>query len=334
MNEKVFSSRRANAVWAVCVPFLAAVCGAPCTGAQSGVPQPPAGHWARTTAALLNYGHDQCSGVGERTLAYWKRLSGGDVEAALEQYSLTRARAELAGARRSLDIAHGFLQTAISEIDEVEDRVLDLLYEADVKLCNVVAGPAPPRSDYESRVDGAEAEVLAAKQAVMEVLPPNTTDQELAKELQPYLEAIELAAGVERERVRQEMEAIKPPPERPSAQDLMETWFDRYQQAVAPAKSALRAYLEGRQKNDAAALQVACKELQETVLPLLVDEQSVFLAPDAAVEKPLKAVYTAMRRIGTHCSAGRFKEADEAYAWLQEQLNRAAGALAQYSLRP
>jgi hypothetical protein len=336
MHVKVRASCPSSFVRVVSVVVLASIwLPAPPSGAQSAVARPPEGRWARTTAALLLYSHDQCSGVGERTIAYWKRLSGGEgAAAALDQYILTRATAELTGARKALDIARDFLPTAVAEIDAVEGEILNVLYEADAELCDVVARPEPPRSDYENRIDQAEAEVEAAERGVWTILPPDVTENDLAKELEPYLGAIELAAGVAREQIRQELEVLKPPPEVPTAQDQMEAWFQGYQQAVAGAKSALRVYLDGRQRNDATAINSACKELQDAVLPLLADDQTVFRAPDAAVERPLKAVYTAMRRLGVHCASGQFRKADEAYAWMQEQLNRAAGALAPYSLRP
>lgn len=323
---------------AVPIALVAAWCATPSVHAQADIPKPAKGHWAQTTLALLQHSHDQCSSVGKRASTYWRQLSGGDAEAALDRYMLTNVTADLMGARKARDIARGFLEGAKAEIDAVESKILDHLYAAETDFCDAVAQPEPPRADYESRIAEAEAKVETARNRLGVILllteDPRELAKELSKELEPYLDAIELAAELAKEQVLQELESQKPPPKLPTPQELMEDWHAGYQQAVAAAKTALHQYIESRRQNDSSALQTACKDLQDAVNPLLVEDLQVFRAPDGAVEKPLKAVYTAMRRIGTRCSAGQFKKADEAYAWMQEQLNRAAVVLAPYSLRP
>lgn len=347
MNVTGYIPRRQRFGRAVALLVVASAwCATRSSHAESGIPKPAKGHWAETTVALLQYSRDQCSGVGQRAVAYWRNLSGSELQASLDQYMLTRATADLQSARKALDIARDFLPRAISEIDAVQGKVLDVLYEAGTELCNVVAQPTPPLAEYENHIAAAESNVQAAKGKLDAIMlstgDPESTEErskelakELAKELEPYQEIIDLAGGMAREQVREELEAETPPPARPTAQELMDRWYASYQQAVVPAKSALRVYLEARQRNDSTAIRTACKELQDTVLPLLLEDgKQIFQAPDAEVETPLKTVYTAMRRIGVRCMAGQFKEADEAYKWMQERLNRAAEVLAPYSLRP
>lgn len=301
----------------------------------SKVPEPEKGRWAATVVALLDHGHDLCSDVAERTTSYWRRLSGDGsaVQESLDRYIVTRATTDLAAARKTLDIASGFLEEATREMTAEGGEVLKRFYEAEEALYEIVVQPVPPLADFKSRIETADQRVRELEAELGNLL--RLDREQLAQQVKPYLDAIEIAGAVAQQEVMRDLEAAKPPPPPPpSNQDLMEAWYARYSESVVGAKVALRAYLQARSGSDPGAIQQSCKDLLAAVIPLLTDKEGVFRAPDPDVEEPLSTVYRAMRRIGNRCTAGRFSDADEAYDWLKENLNESARVLARYGLSP
>lgn len=319
-------------------PIVAALAASLAAQPVSKVPEPEKGRWAATVLALLDHGHERCSDVAERTTSYWRRLSGDGsaVRESLDRYIVSpRATADLAAARKSLDIASGFLAEAARETAAGTGEVLERLYEAEEDLYEIVVQPAPPLADFKSRIENADRRIKELEAELGNLL--RLDREQLAMQVKPYLDAIEIAGAVAQQEVmrERELESEKPPPPPPpSDQDLMKAWHGHYTEAVVGAKMALRAYLQARSGNDPGAIQQACRALLGAVIPLLTDKAGVFQAPDPDVEEPLSTVYRAMRRIGNRCTAGRFNEADEAYGWLKENLNKSARVLARYGLQP
>lgn len=300
---------------------------------RSAVPDPPDGQWAATTVALLRHGHERCAGVADGLLAHWRRLRGDGpgVSASLDRFVLTRATADLAAARQALDLARGFLPRAALEVDPVAGAALDRLYEAETELCTLVALPAPPIDAFQRRLDEIAAHGGDAERELGERLTLPRKGQ-ASRELAPYLGLIETAATAAQQRMLADRE-VPPPPRGPTLGEKMAAWHLRYSAAVPPSKLALRAYLEGRRTNDAGAIQQACKDLLAAVIPLLADEP-VFQTPDPEAGEPLLDVYTTMRRLAVHCTAGRFREADDTYERLERDLAAAGAVLSKHGLRP
>ena len=303
------------------------------SAARSAVPEPADGRWATTAVALLRHSHQRCAGAADRLLDHWRQL-GGDgegVQEALDRFVLTEATEDLAAARKALDLARGLLPRAALEVDTASAAVLDRLYAAETALCNLAALPAPPRGDFQRRLEEAAA---AIGDAETELGGHLTLPDEgaLSLQIQPYLSLIAAAASSAQQQMLDDRLPPPPPPEL-TLQERMEAWHRRYAAAALPSKQALRAYLEGRRAADAAAIQRACAGLMTAVLPLLADE-AVFRAPDPEVREPLQDIYRAMRRLGVHCTAGRFREVDVEYGHVQRHLSAAAGVLSAYSLGP
>lgn len=284
--------------------------------------------------ALLQHGQDRCSRVGQRLLTYWRQLEGDadHIQQSLERYMLTRTSADLAGARKALDLARGLLTRAGSEVNAVRREALEQLYEVDTTLCRLVAQPTPPMENFHQRVDLAESHIEQAlgKLGNLVAFPER---KKFIQKLEPFQAKIDAASDEARDQVKKELEVRRPEQLPPTSYHLMQTWHRGYEKSVMSSKSALRDYRDSRAVNDAPAIQQACKNLLEAVIPLLARDE-VFRAPDRALEVPLRAVYKAMRRLGNRCTAGRFVEADRAYEWLESSLDEAATILATYSLEP
>ncbi len=306
---------------------------APASG-QVQIPSPPEGRWATTAVAVLQHSDERCSGIAERLTTYWKGLSGGSEQRreALDRYVLTQTTADLAGARKALDIVRGFLPTATAETSAGTGAVLERLYDAETALCNLVAQPPWPFADFEERLEEVQADIdFAESELGSRIALPLKND--LRRELKPYVGIIDATAGLAQRKMFEDLETLKTEPEPPTELELMQVWSARYQQAALPTKTALAQYLEGRRASDARAIQRACKDLLARVIAFLADEE-IFKAPDPDVELPLKNAYRTIRTLGGHCTAGRFQEVDKDYRRIQKHLGDVTEVLAEYSLRP
>lgn len=302
--------------------------------ARPAVPEPAEGRWATTSIALLRHSHERCAGAADRLLARWRHLGGNaeSVQESLDRLVLTEATADLAAARKTLDLARGFLPRAALEVDPTTGAVLDRLYEAETALCNLAALPAPPRDEFAHRVEEAAA-AIARTEAELGGRLTLPDEEQLGLQLQPYLGLIEDAGRSAQEQVLEELRPPPTTPRQPTVKERMDAWHRQYAAAVLPSKLALRAYLEARQANDAAAIQRACSDLGTSVLPLLADD-ALFRAPDPEAQEPLRDIYRSMRRLAVHCTAGRFRETDVEYGNLQRHLSAAAAVLTRYGLGP
>lgn len=325
------SLRRVRATWTALAALAVTLFLTPSAGAA--VPDPAPGHWASASLALLGSGETRCTEIGEGILRHWGTLSGSPESQrnALDQYVLRQTTPDMASAREALDIARRFLAKTTQDSDTDTAAALLQLFETTTALCNTVAQPAPPKADFEAALSHLREEVLSAKHLLSRLVA--ASPEELSKDLQPYLPALQQAAERAEEKNRRDL-AIEPEKEAgPTLQDLMTTWHQAYAQAVAPTKLALRHYLEARRASDGPAIQDSCRTLLTEVQELL-DHPQVFQAPDDEATEPLNNVYRSMRLLGGQCTSGRFDQVDEQYSRMTRFLKEAAEALAPYHLQP
>ena len=300
---------------------------------REATPSPRDGRFTVTVLALLGHSHGRCDDIGERLTSHWRKLSQKDPTAALEQFLLQRATEDLAAARQALDDVRQLLPGVARTADADVHRALDELFEAETELCNLVTRPSPPRSRFLDRLESTKIKIASIESRLGNMLAVPGED-ELSRLLEPYLERIDRAGEVAREKVRRDLEAMRPPPPPPPTMtELMAGWHRGYQARVRTTKLALGQYVQGRRNNDARAIREACKTLLAEVVPIL-GEEDAFRAPDENVEEPLRKAYISLRNLAGHCTAGRFGDVDDSFRRAQFYLGEAAKVLGPYSLSP
>ncbi len=311
---------------------LAAILALP-AAAGDAVPPPPAGKAAQTALALLNYNRELCDGIAGRLVAHWGKL-GSSPQAQLEtlrQRVVNRELSSLASARAAADLVEGFLPRIKDEAEGETFAFLERIHRLEIELCDTVAFPDGSREEFETelakildRIEGEEAEL-----GRLLVVP----EDQLGSARAPYLGHL-LKAGVEAEgEYLDHLESLKPPPELPTLQDLMNAWHQQYAPAVVPTKQALGKYLAGRRANDPKLIRTACREISAAVIPLLRNHR-VFEAPAPKVGPALRRAFWELKSMASQCSAGRSRETETHYLEMQTELSQAAGLLAEFSLKP
>ena len=328
------ASRRATS--AVCAIFALAAClelAAPGTAAGDEVAPPAEGTAAATALALLAYNRELCDGIAGRLVVHWRSL-GAAPETQLEtmrQWVVDTELSNLASARAASDLVGSFLRRVNDEAGGPTGAALERLHVLEVELCDTVAYPNDSREAFEAEVatilDRVEQE--EAELGRLLVVPEQTLETALA----PYLGHVQLA-GIEAEgEYRDYLDSLKPPPELPTLQDLMEAWHRGYSQAVLPTKQALGRYLGGRRANDSKVIRTACREILAAVIPLLRDQRALE-APFPKVVKPLRRAFNELKTMASECTAGRSREMEHHYQEMQYQLAAAARVLAEFQLKP
>ncbi len=311
---------------------LAATAALP-AAASDDVPPPAAGKAAQTTLALLGYNRELCDGIAGRLVAHWGKL-GSTTPSQLEtlrQRVVERELSNLASARATADLVENFLPRVLDEAGSETGAFIERLHRLEIELCDTVAFPDGSRQAFETelakildRIEGEEAEL-----GRLLVVPEDVLKNALA----PYLGHLQLA-GVEAEgEYLDYLEGLKPPPELPTRQDLMNAWHRRYAPAVVPTKQALGKYLQGRRNNDSVLIRTACREISATVIPLLRNDP-VFQAPEPKIGPALRRAFFELKAMASECTAGRSRETEIHYREMQSRLSAAAGLLAEFSLKP
>lgn len=294
-------------------------------------PRPSEGRWAATTLALLHHNRGLCEQLADDVLGYWGGLGSGNGEERVRDYVLHHSVSEIAEARAAGDLARRFLGGARSEVSLETGSSLERLSNLQGELCNLVALPTAPYTDYEASIRqlGERIDRERAELGRLLVVP----ETELRSALEPYLVPIQLA-GVEAEgEFIDYLNSLKKEPEPPTMAELMADWYRVYQPAVAPVKAALGKFLRARKNGNRRALGESCREMVATVVPVL-EHPKVLEPPDTSLRRPLRRAYLFIQKVGGSCTGGNFKAVDQNLADMQRELQMASRGLAKYSLRP
>ncbi len=325
------TSTRPQRLLAAAAAVIAAVTAA--AAAAQAVPAPPAGRAAETALALLDYNRELCDGIAGKVVAYWNGLQASP-DAALEavrRFVVDRELSNLASGRAASDIVEAILPRVREESGHETAGALERLQRLEIELCDTVAYPDASRGGFQDELRRILDRIEQERSELGRLLV--VSDDALASALGPYLGRIQLA-GVEAEgEYRDYLDSLKPPPELPSHQELMEAWHRRYAPAVRPAKQALARYLQGRRSNDVGLIRRSCREISAAVIPLLRQKQ-VFEAPVDGISRPLFRAFVELKQMAAECGAGRSREVESHYGEMQKQLALASRRLAEFSLRP
>jgi hypothetical protein len=298
------------------------------------LPAPREGTWAPASLALLKHSEARCSNLGIRITRYWQGLNGSvaSQQRSIDRYLVNRATADMAAARRALDIAKRFLPEARRETNSLVGNVLVKLHGAATDLCNSVAEPGSVRADFEAQLERQNGRLAALTSDLGELV--EITDAELREALKPYMKPIE--AAIQRAETQNERDLTplqKPLSKIPSKQHEMEAWHQTYVNASLATRLALGEYVQGRRANDAERIRVACRDLQGAASGLLAQEE-VFKVPDNRVELPLRAAYGAMNSLANDCVIGNFRDVEEHFGRVEANLSSLGETLRRYALMP
>lgn len=288
---------------------------------------------AESVVALLHYNRELCDRIAGKVIAYWNGLSASP-EAELEavrQLVVSRELSNLAQSREVADVVEDLLTELDGESDRETLASLGRLQKLEVELCDTVAYPKESRQRFEDDLATTLDRIEQEESELGRLLVVSAAQRESA--LAPFLARIQMA-GVEAEgEYRDYLESLKPPPQQPTQQELMEAWHRQYSAAVQPTKQALGKYLAGLRASDSTQMREACREISAAVIPLLRRKQ-VFEAPFEKVTRPLYRAFVEIKQMAAECVAGHSREREEHYSAMQTQLANASGLLARFSLQP
>lgn len=303
----------------------------PAAAQADDVPKPEDGAWAGTTLALLGYYRNLCDGIAEAVTGVWRRSGDDEGEQALRDFVLEEQLSDLAAARAAAEIIDDFLPTAQGEVSDETGSALGRLFELETSLCDAVANPVGPRTRFEEQIGELHARMATEERELGRLLVVPDNDPQAAVE--PYLLAIQLAGVEAQGELIAYYNSLKPKPQGPTEQELMEAWHRSYSRAVWPSKEALRRFQLARREGDRGGVGRACRDLaRETIL--LLQEPEVFAAPEPSLAEPLRRAFLNFKLMAGACSAGNFTRVDEHITQAQRSLGMAAETLDPYGLRP
>ncbi|NJL29190.1 MAG: hypothetical protein HC897_15560 [Thermoanaerobaculia bacterium] len=238
---------------------------------------------------------------------------------------------DIAGARTAGDFARRFLPRAKAETNLETGSSLERLLKLQTELCDRVALPTAPYSEFETAVRGLSERIAREEAELGRLLV--VPDDVLKRTLGPYLVPIQLAGVAAEGELNDYLNSLRKEPEPPSMAELMAGWHQTYAPAVQPVKTALGKALGARRSGDRIQLSSGCRELSAAVVPVL-DHPQLLRSPDAQVNASLRKAYQHIQRLAGQCTAGNFKEVDKSLSLMQSELQIAAAALRKYSLQP
>ncbi|HEY4596922.1 MAG TPA: hypothetical protein VIJ02_11010, partial [Thermoanaerobaculia bacterium] len=120
------------------------------------------------------------------------------------------------------------------------------------------------------------------------------------------------------------------------AEDLrhhMAAWHATYEAKVADVKRAIKPIFQRYRQAAQVDIIPSCKELTNTVPPML-DDAGLWASPDTNVNEALRTAYRTIARLGQACMAGRENELSYLLVEVDQSLDVAAKLLSPYGLAP
>ncbi len=307
------------------------------TAAPIQVPPPGEGQWVNASVALLRYNRERCDRLAGKILSYWRSLPTDRSDHDSVNQKTVRERilrdwlAELTEARTASDVARTFLPQAAEMLDSDSTTALAQLLELQVDLCDQVAYPTGPLSEFVDKVTDTLLRIDAEARSLAQLV--RLDDAVLDRAIGPYLEPLQLT-GVEAEG---EMLNYLARPERPAQAPAFENrlgaWYERYQTAAVGSKQSLGQYLTARGGGDRDSIRSACSSLVDATVALLEDK-SVFPGPNTSLDRPLRLGVVNLQRMAAACLQGNFRRADRLLERAEHQLSVVAAHLEPYGLVP
>jgi tetratricopeptide (TPR) repeat protein len=124
--------------------------------------------------------------------------------------------------------------------------------------------------------------------------------------------------------------------EKQQADDLrnrMAAWHATYETKAADVKRAIKPILQRYRQGAKVDIIPSCTELTKAI-PRMLDDASVWTAPDAKVNEALRTAYSALDKVGRACLAGHDNELNYLMGQADEALDAAAKLLEPYGLAP
>lgn len=301
------------------------------------VPPPDEGQWVNASIALLRYNRERCDRLAGKILSYWRSLPTDRNDHDSVNQKTVRERilrdwlAELTEARTASDVARTFLPRAGELLDSEATAALAQLLELQVDLCDQVAYPTGPMSEFVDQVTDTLLRIDAEARSLAQLV--RLEDGVLDRAIEPYLEPLQLT-GVEAEgEMLHYLERPQRPTQAPAFEAQLGAWYQRYLTAAVGSKQSLGQYLSARGGGDRGSIRDACSSLVTSTVALLEDE-SVFPGPNTNLDRPLRLGLVHLKRMAAACLQGNFRRADRLLERAEHQLSVVAAHLEPYGLVP
>jgi hypothetical protein len=298
-------------------------------------PEPSRDQVVTTVLSLIRFKHSSCDRIAGRVLDQWSKSGGSALsqEERARDYVLKSELSDLAASRAAADIVARFLPRAKAVVNGETHGTMSRLDIAVTNLCDTVALPTGPLEEFRRRLGEIIGRIDTEESELGRLLViPSAAVLEAA--IEPYLEEIQLAGLAAESEYQQYLESLRPKQAKATFTDKMREWHTAtYLPAVTPAKAAWGKYLAAREKLDSRGMNAACRELSQTLIPLLRDG-APFKGPDPKLEEPLRMIYVELRAVATHCASGNSGQMNRHWAEFNSRLQLVAENLQRYGLAP